>query len=312
MDLAVLILLLIVILLLIIILLKNFFNSQNKNLEQIKDNIEKKLEEVYKGIGEIHSLAYDIRDLKKALNNIKTRGLWGEIQLGSLLDQILSPEQYEKNVITKEGSKERVEYAIKLPGRNENKVVYLPIDAKFPLESYYKLLDACDKGDKELIKKFKSDLEIIIKNAAKDIQQKYIDPPNTTDFGIMFLPSESLYVEVLKIPGLIEEIQSNNRIIIAGPTTLAGLLNSLQMIFLAIAVEKRSSEILALFNEIKTQFNHFVNLLEKASKKLQEVSSDIEDAIKRSEKIEQKIENIQITPYTTSQNISENPMDENK
>jgi len=238
--------------------------------------------------------------------------LWGEIQLGSLLDQILSPEQYEKNVITKEGGKERVEYAIKLPGRNENKVVYLPIDAKFPLESYYKLLDAYDKGDKELIKRFKSDLEIAIKNAAKDIQQKYIDPPNTTDFGIMFLPSESLYVEVLKIPGLIEEIQSNNRIIIAGPTTLAGLLNSLQMIFLAIAVEKRSSEILALFNEIKTQFNHFVNLLEKASKKLQEVSSDIEDAIKRSEKIEQKIENIQITPYTTSQNISENPIDENK
>ena len=312
MNLAVLILLLIVILLLIIILLKNFFNSQNKNLEQIKDNIEKKLEEVYKGIGEIHSLVYDIRDLKKALNNIKTRGLWGEIQLGSLLDQILSPEQYEKNVITKEGGKERVEYAIKLPGRNENKVVYLPIDAKFPLESYYKLLDAYDKGDKELIKRFKSDLEIAIKNAAKDIQQKYIDPPNTTDFGIMFLPSESLYVEVLKIPGLIEEIQSNNRIIIAGPTTLAGLLNSLQMIFLAIAVEKRSSEILALFNEIKTQFNHFVNLLEKASKKLQEVSSDIEDAIKRSEKIEQKIENIQITPYTTSQNISENPIDENK
>jgi DNA recombination protein RmuC len=305
MNLAVLILLLIVILLLIIILLKNFFNSQNKNLEKIKDNIEK-------GIGEIHSLIYDIRDLKKALNNIKTRGLWGEIQLGSLLDQILSPEQYEKNVITKEGSKERVEYAIKLPGRNENKVVYLPIDAKFPLESYYKLLDAYDKGDKELIKKFKSDLEIAIKNAAKDIQQKYIDPPNTTDFGIMFLPSESLYVEVLKIPGLIEEIQSNNRIIIAGPTTLAGLLNSLKMIFLAIAVEKRSSEILALFNEIKTQFNHFVNLLEKASKKLQEVSSDIEDAIKRSEKIEQKIENIQIIPYTTSQNISENPMDENK
>jgi DNA recombination protein RmuC len=312
MDLAVLILLLIVILLLIIILLKNFFNSQNKNLEQIKDNIEKKLEEVYKGIGEIHSLTYDIRDLKKALNNIKIRGLWGEIQLGSLLDQILSPEQYEKNVITKEGSKERVEYAIKLPSQNENKVVYLPIDAKFPLESYYKLLDAYDKGDKELIKKFKSDLETAIKNEAKHIQQKYIDPPNTTDFGIMFLPSESLYVEVLKIPGLIEEIQSNNRIIIAGPTTLAGLLNSLQMIFLAIAVEKRSSEILALFNEIKTQFNHFVNLLEKASKKLQEVSSDIEDAIKKSKKIEQKVENIQITPYTTSQNISENPMDENK
>jgi DNA recombination protein RmuC len=275
--------------------------------------VSERLEMVHRGLGEMKNLASDVGDLKKVLANVKTRGVWGEIQLGNLLDQILSPEQYERNVITKEGSKERVEYVIKLPGRNENKVVYLPIDAKFPQESYQRLLDAYDSGNIELIEEARKDLEITIKNAAKDIQQKYLDPPNTTDFGIMFLPYEGLYAEVLRIPGLVEYIQKNNRITITGPTTLAAFLNSLQMGFRTLAIEKRSSEVWTLLSTVKTEFNRFGDLLQKTHKKLQEASDTIESAVEKSKTIKRKLENVQMLPEIGSKDekMLEAPLDEN-
>jgi DNA recombination protein RmuC len=275
--------------------------------------VSERLEMVHRGLGEMKNLASDVGDLKKVLANVKTRGVWGEIQLGNLLDQILSPEQYERNVITKKGSKERVEYVIKLPGRNENKVVYLPIDAKFPQESYQRLLDAYDSGNIELIEEARKDLEITIKNAAKDIQQKYLDPPNTTDFGIMFLPYEGLYAEVLRIPGLVEYIQKNNRITITGPTTLAAFLNSLQMGFRTLAIEKRSSEVWTLLSTVKTEFNRFGDLLQKTHKKLQEASNTIESAVEKSKTIKRKLENVQMLPEIGSKDekMLEAPLDEN-
>ena len=227
--------------------------------------VSERLEQVHKGLGEMQSLAAGVGDLKKVLSNTKTRGVLGEVQLERILEQFLSPEQYEKNVITKKGSRETVEFAIKLPGKDyDNKTVYLPLDAKFPLEVYNKLLDAYDLQNQAQIDAASKNLERFIKKSAKDIRDKYIDPPNTTDFGLMFLPTEGIYAEVLKNQSLVEFVQREYNINITGPTTLVALLNSLQMGFRSLAIEKHSSEVWKILGAVKTEFSKFETVLNSA------------------------------------------------
>jgi DNA recombination protein RmuC len=261
--------------------------------------VSERLEMVHKGLGEMQNLAVGVGDLKKVLSNVKTRGILGEIQLGNILEQILTTEQYAKNVATKKGSRDHVEFAIKLPGKDDSgEVVYLPLDAKFPREHYDSLMSAYDHGDPGAVDEAAKLLEGNIKKFAKDIRDKYIDPPSTTDFGIMFLPVEGLYAEVVRRPGLIETLQRDFKIIITGPTTLAAILNSLQMGFRTLAIEKRSSEVWTLLGAVKTEFGKFGDILEKTQKKLQEASNTIEDAAKKSRTIERKLKNVQELPST--------------
>jgi DNA recombination protein RmuC len=259
--------------------------------------VSERLEQVHRGLGEMQNLASSVGDLKKVLTNVKTRGIWGEIQLENLLSQILSPEQYDVNVTIKKGSNERVEFAIKLPGKNDdNGVVWLPIDAKFPQEDYYRLLDYYDKCDEKGIEEAKKQLERSIKNCAKDIKEKYINPPYTTDFGILFLPVEGLYAEVLRLPELVENLQRDYRVVIAGPTTLAAFLNSLQMGFKTLAIEKRTSEVWKLLGAVKTEFAKFGYHLEKASEKILKAHAEIDDAVKKTRNIERKLKDVQELP----------------
>jgi DNA recombination protein RmuC len=259
--------------------------------------VSERLELVHKGLGEMQSLAVGVGDLKKVLSNVKTRGILGEFQLGSILEQILAPEQYAKNVATKKGSRENVEFAIILPGRDDNgAVVYLPLDSKFPVENYHSLLEAYEHGDHAALEEASKQLEATIKKCAKDIRDKYLDPPNTTDFGIMFLPFEGLYAEVVKRTGLFETLQRDFKVIITGPTTLAAILNSLQMGFRTLAIEKRSSEVWTLLSAVKTDFGKFGDILEKTQKKLQEASHTIDDAARKSRSIERKLKDVQALP----------------
>lgn len=257
--------------------------------------VSERLEMVHKGLGEMQTLASGVGDLKRVLTNVKTRGTWGEIQLGNILEQILTSEQYSKNVATKKNSSERVEFAVKLPGRDEKngEVVWLPIDAKFPQEDYQRLMDAQEQGNPSLAEEAAKSMELKVKSFAKDIRDKYIDPPGTTDFGIMFLPTEGLYAEVLRRPGLCDSLQREYRIITAGPTTLIALLNSLQMGFRTLAIEKRSSEVWTLLGAVKTEFGRFGDILDKTQKKLQEASNTIEDAARKSRSIGRKLKNVQ-------------------
>lgn len=256
-----------------------------------------RLELVHKGLGEMQSLASGVGDLKKVLSNVKTRGMWGEIQLGNLLEQILTPEQYTTNVITKAGSNDRVEFAIKIPAKDGNDgIIYLPIDAKFPMEDYERLMDAQDQVNLPKIEEMGKALEYRIKTEAKTIREKYIDPPHTTDFGILFLPVEGLYAEVLRRPGLCEMLQRDYKVVITGPTTIAALLNSLQMGFRTLAIEKRSSEVWNLLSAVKTEFGKFVEILEKTQKKLQEASNSIDNATRKSRSIERKLKSVQTLP----------------
>lgn len=256
-----------------------------------------RLELVHKGLGEMQSLASGVGDLKKVLSNVKTRGMWGEIQLGNLLEQVLTPDQYATNVITKVGSSDRVEFAIKLPAKDGNEgIIYLPIDAKFPMEDYERLMDAQDQVNLPRIEEMGKALEYRIKTEAKTIKEKYIDPPHTTDFGILFLPVEGLYAEVLRRPGLCEMLQRDYKVVITGPTTIAALLNSLQMGFRTLAIEKRSGEVWNLLSAVKTEFGKFVEILEKTQKKLQEASNSIDNATKKSRTIERKLKSVQSLP----------------
>ena len=256
--------------------------------------VSERLEEVHKGLGEMQSLASGVGDLKKVLTNVKTRGTWGEVQLGNLLEQILTPEQFATNVATKKGSRERVEFAIKIPSKEKDSTfIYLPIDAKFPLEDYQRLLDAQDAGDPSLVAEYQKSLEQRIKIEARSIRDKYISPPSTTDFGILFLPTEGLYAEVLRRPGLADSLQRDYKVVIAGPTTLAALLNSLQMGFRTLAIEKRSGEVWNLLSAVKTEFGKFTDILDKTQKKLQEASNTIESAARRSRSISRKLKNVE-------------------
>lgn len=257
--------------------------------------VSERLELVHKGLGEMQTLASGVGDLKKVLTNVKTRGTWGEIQLGNILEQILTPDQYAMNVVTKKGGRERVEFAVKLPGRDNGvgDELWLPIDAKFPAESYQRLLDALEQGNIDLALEAGKQLETTVKKAASDIRDKYIDPPNTTDFGIMFLPTEGLYAEVLRRSGLWEILQRDYKVIVTGPTTLAAILNSLQIGFKTLTIEKRSSEVWSLLGSIKTQFSMFGEILEKTQKKLQEASNTIDEATKKSKTIERKLKSVE-------------------
>jgi DNA recombination protein RmuC len=282
-------------------------STLEKRLGESFKQVSERLEQVYKGLGEMRSLATGVGDLKKVLTNVKTRGTWGEIRLSHILEQILTPDQYEVNVATKKNSNERVEFAIKLPGQDthKEKVVWLPIDSKFPQEDYQRLMDAQEAADRVLAEKSVKSLETRIKAEAKAIREKYIDPPHTTDFGIMFLPVEGLYAEVLRRPGLCDILQRDYRIVVTGPTTLAALLNSLQMGFRTLAIEKRSSEVWELLAAVKTQFSKFGEVLAKTKKKLQEASHTIDKAEVRTRVITRKLGKVQELPPTDSVKLIE-------
>lgn len=253
--------------------------------------VSERLEQVYKGLGEMQTLAAGVGDLKKVLSNVKTRGILGEIQLGAILEQILSPDQYEENVTTKSTGGERVEFAVKLPG-DEDGVVYLPIDAKFPGDAYSKLVEAYEMGDQRLIDEAGKSLERIIKLEAKDIRDKYIEPPNTTDFAIMFLPFEGLYAEVIR-RGMLEVLQRDYKINIAGPTTMAALLNSLQMGFKTLAIQKHSSEVWEVLGAVKTEFDKFGNVLEATQQRINQANEELDKLIgTRTRSIQRKLRNV--------------------
>ncbi|NLI81416.1 MAG: DNA recombination protein RmuC [Deltaproteobacteria bacterium] len=269
-----------------------------KRLGESFKQVSDRLEQVHRGLGEMQALATGVGDLKRVLTNVKARGGWGEIQLEALLEQVLAPEQYARNVQTKEMSTETVEFAIKLPGRGENagEVVWLPIDAKFPMEDYQRLVEAQDKADAEASEEAARRLTGRIKACARDVCNKYLCPPHTTDFAIMFLPTEGLYAEVMRRGGVVEEIQRECRVVIAGPTTLAALLNSLQMGFRTLAIQKRSSEVWKLLGAVKTEFGKFGDILAGVKKKLDQASNTMDDAARRSRAIERRLRGIQELP----------------
>ncbi|AUW94854.1 recombinase RmuC [Sulfobacillus thermotolerans] len=256
--------------------------------------VSERLEQVHRGLGEMQTLASGVGDLKKVLANVKTRGTLGEIQLDNILEQTLSPEQYQRSVAVRADSLERVDFAIFLPGKDDDaKQVLLPIDSKFPLEDYQKLIDAEEAGDGAVAAEAGKMLENRVRHEAKAIQEKYINPPHTTDFAIMFLPVEGLFAEILRRPGLWEALQREYHVIVTGPTTITALLNSLQMGFRTLAIQKRSSEVWSLLGAVKTEFGKFGDILEKTQKKLQEASNTIDTARTRSRAIERKLRKVE-------------------
>ena len=263
-----------------------------------------RLEQVYKGLGEMQNLAAGVGDLKKVLSNVKTRGILGEVQLGAILEQILSPEQYAENVITRSTGADRVEFAVKLPGEDE-RTVWLPIDAKFPADSYSRLVDAYETGDAAVIEEAAKNLERVIKSEAKDIHTKYIEPPYTTDFGIMFLPFEGLYAEVVR-RGLLDVLQREYKVNIAGPTTMAALLNSLQMGFKTLAIQKHSSEVWEVLGAVKTEFANFSSVLGSARKRLRMADEELEKLIgTRTRAIERKLRGVESLTAADSAEVLE-------
>ena len=264
----------------------------DKRLGESFSLVSQRLEQVYRGLGEMQSLASGVGDLKKVLTNVKTRGVWGEMQLGALLSQVLSPGQYEENVQVVPSSPLRVEFAVKLPGQGEG-TVYLPIDSKFPIEDYERLLSAYDIGDPAVIQAAAGALQTTLRVEAKRIASKYISPPHTTDFAVMFLPIEGLYAEALRTRGLAEELQEKYRIVVAGPTTLNALLTSLQVGFRTLAIEKRSGEVWQLLSAVKTDFSKFAGLLEATEKKLQSAAESIETATRKTRTIERRLRQVE-------------------
>lgn len=259
--------------------------------------VSERLELVHRGLGEMQQIAAGVGDLKKVLTNIKTRGTWGEVQLGALLEQVLTAEQYGINVAPKPRSAERVEFALKLPGREEGEApVWLPIDAKFPQEDYQRLVEATDRADLVAAELAIKALEARLRQQARDIRDKYLAPPYTTDFGILFLPSEGLYAEALRRPGLAETIQRESRVVLAGPTTLAALLNSLQMGFRTLAIQKRSSEVWKVLGAVKTEFGRFGDVLGKVKEKLDQASKQIEETQHRSRQIDKRLRDVEALP----------------
>jgi len=270
-----------------------------KRLGESFRQVSERLEQVSKGLGEMQSLATGVGDLKRVLTNVKARGTWGEVQLGNLLEQVLSPGQYEANVAPKGGA-ERVEFAVKLPGRTDQpeEVVWLPIDAKWPAEDYQRLTEAQDRADPVAAEAAMLQLELRIKQCAKDISEKYLNPPRTTDFGILFLPTEGLFAEVVRRTALVEVLQAKYRVIVAGPTTLWSLLTSLQMGFRTLAIQKRSSEVWTLLAAVKTEWSKYGGVLAKVQKKLQEASNTLEEANLRNRAVGRKLRDVQELPAT--------------
>ena len=311
--------------------LERIQNSNAKSIEQLRTGNEKKLEEmretvdeklkasvekrfnesfktistqlnqVSQGLGEMKTMAVEVGGLKKVMEGVKTRGIYGEVQLGAIIEDILTKSQYEENIITKEGSNDRVEFAVKMPGKED--VVYLPIDSKFPVENYSRLIAAYDEGNKADIESYRKALGTDVKEQAKKISTKYIDPPKTTDFGIMFVPTESLYAEIIRIPGLSDEIRKKYNITIASPSTLPVMLSGLLMGFRTVAIEKRSAEVWQKLGAIKTQFGKFGDLLEGVQKKLQESANKIESAKTSSRQIEKQLKDVESLPETESKKL---------
>ncbi len=266
--------------------------SLENRLSQSFNIINERLQSVYEGIGVMKQLASGVGDLKKVLTNVKTRGTWGEIQLGTLLEQILTSEQYYAQVNINPKNSERVDFVVRMPGKDDSGEVYLPIDAKFPLEDYQRLVEASEKGTKEDVDVAVKNIERRVKEEAKRINEKYIFVPKTTDFAVMYLPIEGLYAEVLRIAGLTESLQQQYKVVVCGPTTLSALLNSLQLGFKSLTIEKRSSEVWNLLGVFKREFSKFVDLLAKTQKKLDEASNTIEFATKKSRTIERKLKDV--------------------
>jgi DNA recombination protein RmuC len=258
--------------------------------------VSERLEKVHQGLGAMQQLASDVGGLQRVLTNVKTRGGWGEVQLGTLLEQLLTPEQFDRNVQTRDESGERVDYAIKLPGEGNGAAVWLPIDAKFPMEDYQRLITAQESGDSMLTEGAMKDLETQLRKSAKDICAKYINPPKTTDFALMFLPTEGLYAEAIRRVGLVEQVQRDCRVVLAGPTTLAALLNSLQMGFRTLAIQKRSSEVWNLLAGVKTEFAKFGDALSKVKDKLDQAASDMDKVAVRSRAITKKLRDVEELP----------------
>ena len=277
----------------------------NERIGQSFELVRTQLENVQRGLGEMKNLAEDVGGLKKVFGNVKTRGTFGEIQLAALLEQMLSPEQYEANVKTRKNATEFVEFAIKLPGKDNGKdVVYLPIDAKFPKDVYEQYIDAYEAGDTSLIESTSKQLEITIKRMAKDIHDKYVEPPLTTDFAIMFLPFENIYAEVIRRTSLIETLQKDFKIVVTGPTTLGAILNSLQMGFRTLAIQKRTSEVWNVLGAVKTEFGKFGGMLEKVQKNLQNAGDQLEEVMgKRTRAIERKLRQVEALPTEESQKM---------
>jgi len=255
--------------------------------------VSQQLNEVHKGLGEMQNLASGVGDLKRLMGNIKSRGILGEVQARNILDDILSPGQYETNVVCKKGSSQYVEFAVKMPGDGDNPV-FLPIDCKFPKEDYERLLNAQDNADKEGVQTAEQALRLRILSEGKDIAKGYLDPPHTTDFALLFLPSEGLYAEVLHIPGLSDQLQNQFKVILAGPTTLSAILNSLQLGFRTLAIEKRTDEVWKTLSEVKTLFTKFSEDLETTQKRLYQASSSLEDVSKRSETMGRRLRDVEV------------------
>ncbi len=268
--------------------------SVEKRFNESFKSISTQLTQVYQGLGEMKNLANGVGDLKKVMEGVKTRGIYGEVQLGAIIEDSLNKSQYEENVITKQGSSDRVEFAVKMPGKEAD--VYLPIDSKFPVENYSRLIAAYDKADKAEILTYQKALATDVKEQAKKISGKYLDPPKTTDFGIMFVPTESLYAEIIRIPGLSDEIRQKYNITIAAPSTLPVMLSGLLMGFRTIAIEKRSAEVWQTLGAVKTQFGKFGDLLDGVQKKLQESANKIESAKTTSRQIERKLKDVEELP----------------
>lgn len=269
-------------------------DTLESRLAQSFEQVQKQLESVYKGLGEMQNLAKSVGDLSKIFSNVKARGVWGEVQAASILDEILTPDQYVRNFRPKPKSQEVVEFAIRLPGKSEDDNVYLPIDSKFPKEDYENYVKAQEEGNIERIKAFQAAMKNRVLSEARDIHDKYIAPPRTTDFAILFLPAESIYAEILSIPGFTDELQNRYRVTVAGPTTLAALINSLQMGFRTLAVEKRSHEVWKLFSQMKKQFSLFSSSLDSAMKSLGTAVNKVEDVSSRSNRISQKLDSMEL------------------
>ncbi len=280
-------------------------NTLEKRLGESFKLVNDRLESVYKGLGEMQTLAQGVGDLKKVFTNVKSRGFWGEIGLGNILEQFLTKDQYLCSVKTKPKSNDFVEFAIKLPGKEDSDMVLLPVDSKFPIEDYTRLVDAEEKGDVEAVNESRKKLYNSIKLFAKDINEKYIETPYTTDFGIMFLPTESLYCEVVRNTDLCEVLTQKYRVVVSGPTTFVALLNSLQLGFKTLAIEKRSSEVWQLLGIVKSEFGKFGDLLEKTNKKLVEISNTMEQATRKTRTIERKLKKVEALEVSSEDNFYE-------
>lgn len=269
-------------------------STLEKRLGESFKLVSDRLEQVHKGLGEMQTLATGVGDLKRVLNNVKTRGTWGEMQLETLLEQVLTSEQFERNVQIKKGSLERADFAIRIPSKNDEKgIVLLPIDAKFPIEDYQRIVAASEAGDPEAVTSSVKALEIRIRDEARKIHDKYIDPPITTDFGILYLPIEGLYAEVVQRPELVDSLQRIYRVTVAGPHTISALLNSLQMGFRTLAIQQRTSEVWQVLSAVQTDFGRFGELLDRTKKKLQEATNTIEDASVRTRSIQRSLGKVQ-------------------